>query len=166
MDLRKDVPHKINPKNRRRNHLGGDGGSSQSRITITVVSTSITTAAPFYVMHLHLAPASSDRSTSTNNNPEEKQRRQVLLLLSEGIDYQKNGQYSTALEAYHTVLKSQHMLLKRSPFMAATTLANLGSVYLYQGRYHHAEKYRSTAVDIVYHLQAKNNKNKNKNKNK
>ena len=117
-------------------------------------------------MHSYLAPASSDRSTSTNNNPEEKQRRQVLLLLSEGIDYQKNGQYSTALEAYHTVLKSQHMLLKRSPFMAATTLANLGSVYLYQGRYHHAEKYRSTAVDIVCHLQAKNNKNKNKNKNK
>ena len=116
-------------------------------------------------MHLHSTSASSDRSTSTNNNPEEKQRRQVLLLLLEGIDYQKNGQYSNALEAYHMALKSQHMLLKRSPFMAATTLANLGSAYLCQGRYHHAEKYLSTAVDIVYHLQAENNKSRNKNKN-
>lgn len=58
------------------------------------------------------------------------------LLVNEGIEYHKEGKYANAIKSFQQALKSQLLNTEGDHPMIANTLANIGSVYLKQGRHY------------------------------
>ncbi|OEU21116.1 TPR-like protein [Fragilariopsis cylindrus CCMP1102] len=137
---------------------------TKSRITMTSTSTptpttttTTTTIAPYQVIHSHSVASTVEDETQMSGGGCSAQTQQAgttsaHLLILEGIGYHKNKQYAKALQLFNTVLKSQMLHTDGDHPFLAITLANIGSVYLRQGRYQYAEESLRMALVMIRRL--------------
>lgn len=74
----------------------------------------------------------------------------IFVTLEKGIEFYENGQYKNALELFITILKSEIPSRGESNnILVGDVYANIGLVYLRQGRHQHALEYLEEAIHIM-----------------